>query len=922
MEANKKLQRVYDVTRSGLDIITDLLPAVDDAVMNHKKAFRLRPDDHTPSAHLYPPKDSGDCWHVKDYGMGEGGGYFSPIDLYMWMRGYTQSQFRMALEELAERYSVEDVLSASANKPETEVRAASPEEIGAPPSVSLFDGFGGIDPSCWGEGTKAEHLVTYGWSAVSEVRIPKGDKVYVRRPTPTYPIFAQRCDYNDEHGRPQTFFKVYEPLNYDKAHRFLIAGQKPRMRNYIYGLQALRQAFEQKGEEKLDVLLLVSGGSDAVSALQMGYQSVWLDSEVKGLSEADYGLLMKYCRRLVNIPDIDDTGMKAGRRLALAIPDIHTAWLTAGDMGGLHDNRGRRCKDLRDYRRLHPSKKDFDLLISRAVSAKFWSVSVNKEGQEVYTLSRVSLDYFLELNGFYTLRDESRREPQYIRIRGIVVQRITPKAIVAFLKQWMEQQGLPQALQDKVLRSRDLPTCATSTLREREDLAFTKATATSQRFHFDNCWVEVTKDGIASHSYSVATDHYVWEESIVHHTYRAMEPMFTVERTEVGHLVRVAEHQPSKFFQFLIHASSLYWRKVDEEGQELTDAEVVEENLCLLSKIACIGYLLHRYKSESTAWAPFLQDAAMGAAEDECNGRSGKSFFYKAVGHLLNVYPIEARVPSVVDNRFLFDGVTEDTDLIIVDECHRRLDFDIFFSKITDGFRAEEKGNHPFLIPFQKSPKMCFASNYVFRKHDPSTMGRLWQQIFSDYYHVATKQNDYHETRTIRDDFGCDLMGCEYPEADWQADIAFMLQCLQFYLSLPTAECKIMPPLSKIERREQQAAVGKDFRQWADETIGEESEWLDREIKAQDMLSDFNRETGNKWSMTMLTRHLKAYCEFADHISCLNPASVTSKKTNGEAWVKRENGNQVRYYYIQTVKAAASAVAPDEPTEEQLELGL
>ena len=92
------LEQVYNASNRGLDIITELLPTVDDAVINHKKAFRLRPEERTPSAHLYPPKDSGDCWHVKDFGMGEGGGYFSPIDLYMWING--KSQFRMALEEL------------------------------------------------------------------------------------------------------------------------------------------------------------------------------------------------------------------------------------------------------------------------------------------------------------------------------------------------------------------------------------------------------------------------------------------------------------------------------------------------------------------------------------------------------------------------------------------------------------------------------------------------------------------------------------------------------------------------------------------------------------------------------------------------------------------------------------------------------
>jgi hypothetical protein len=101
----------------------------------------------------------------------------------------------------------------------------------------------------------------------------------------------------------------------------------------------------------------------------------------------------------------------------------------------------------------------------------------------------------------------------------------------------------------------------------------------------------------------------------------------------------------------------------------------------------------------------------------------------------------------------------------------------------------------------------------VLRRHDPSTEGRLWPQVFSDYYHVRTPKNDYRETRTIRDDIGCNLFGAEYPEADWQADIAFMMQCLQFYLSLPVEQRRIMPPMGRVERREQRAAIGRDFEQ-------------------------------------------------------------------------------------------------------------
>jgi hypothetical protein len=904
------LSSIYDATHSGLDIITDLLPAVDDAVINNKKAFRLRPDEKTPSAFVYPPDQKRPYWHVKDYGMGEGGGLFSPVDLYMWDRSYSQDKFRMALEELAERYGVQEELKQSVNKPDTEVRAACPEEIGALPSISLLDGFNGIDLSCWGEGTKPEHLTAYGWSAVSEVRIPKGDKVYVRRPTPTYPIFAQRCDYTDEQGQQQTFYKVYEPKNYDKAHRFLIAGVKPRIRNYIYGMQAVRKAFEERDEEKFDVLLIVSGGSDAVSALAMGYLAVWLDSEVKGLSEADYWMLRKYCHRLVNIPDIDDTGKKCGRRLALNILGIHTAWLNSIDMRGLHDNRGRQCKDLRDFRRLNPSKKAMDQLVARAISAQFWTELTTKSGHKEYSLSLTSLNYFLELNGFYTIKDETRKEPQYIRIDGIVVRQVTAKAIVGFLKQWMEQQGLPKALQDKVLRSHDLPTNIASTLRERDDLDFRKGTATTQYFHFRNCWVEVTAAGIKTHRYGDPADHFVWEGNIIQHDYRNVTDMFTVTTNEDGcYIVELAESAGQcNLLRFLVNTCRIHWRKVDEGGLELTPEEQAEEHLSLASRLANMGYLLTSNKSESEAWATICQDSTMAKNVDECNGRSGKSFYFRAVTKMVKAFIIDAATTSFKDPRFIFDGVTPDTDLVLIDECPRKFNYNFIYGMVTGDFRVEEKNRHSYVIPFSQSPKFGLGTNFTLSRHDPSTEGRIWPQPFSDYYHVQTPQNDYRETRSIRDDFGQNLMGTEYSEQDWQLDLALMTQCVRFYLSLKPGNRRIMPPLSRIERREQLAAVGKDFKQWADEFFAEDSGHLDCELKAETVLSDFNQETKFGWPPKTMTQHLNAYCQFADHINCLNPVTITHKDKDGERWIKRdENGQQKAYYYVQSAKAAAEA---------------
>jgi hypothetical protein len=71
------------------------------------------------------------------------------------------------------------------------------------------------------------------------------------------------------------------------------------------------------------------------------------------------------------------------------------------------------------------------------------------------------------------------------------------------------------------------------------------------------------------------------------------------------------------------------------------------------------------------------------------------------------------------------------------------------------------------------------------------------------------------------------------------------------------------------------------------------------------VLADFNQETKFGWSPKKMTQHLIAYCQFADHIHCLNPASVTHKDEDGQRWIKRdENAQQKTYYYVMSEKAA------------------
>lgn len=909
------IQSILDASNRGLDIITDCCPAAAKVVNNTKKAFRLRSDERTPSAYLYPPKDSGDCWHVKDYGMADGEGYFSPFDIYMREHGYVKSQFSLAIHELAERYGVEETLQKSVNKPDIEQRTALPEEVGQPPVVACRDGFTDEELRTWGPCVKPEHLTELGWQAVVSVQSTKDGKTTIKKSTPTYPIFVQNCAYTNANGTSGSFQKLYEPKNYDKRFRFSSIGEKPS--DYVFGLNALRSKFMSNNEEKIDAVILVSGGSDAVNCLSMGFQPVWLNSETANLSEATFRTLQSYAKRVVLIADNDETGRETARRLALRFPQLYTVWFTAEDMGGLHDSRHGLCKDLKDYIMLHHSKRDMEKLIKRAKKSHYADYQTDKNGKGSYTISETALTYFLWLNGYSQIKDVNDPKPQYIYEKNGIVSHVKAKDIHNFLKEWCEHEGVSELLQNTLMKScRTMITDSTGHLTMRDDMDFSSATPTSQTVYFNNSKVTVTADSINHQPYSAYTGgRYVWEESVVKHTYRKLKPQFTWEKDEEGrYIITFAEDAPSKLARVVRNMARLHWRKQDELGLQLTEEEVAEEMQALVVIMLMIGYLLHRHKSPSAAYAALLLDYAIGNSPKERNGRSGKTFLLKAVGALLKMEYIDmSNLAKKSNQQFGFSGVKESTGLIIVDECPENFAFNELYAKISDDMEVERKGKDPVVIPFSKAPKFGIATNHTLKDHSPSTEGRFAPVVVADYYHVKTQLNDYRETRKISDEFHQNLLDLEYAETDWQADIHFMLECLQMFLSLPVADRRQMPPIKNIEQRELQAAISDGFRQWADEVLGEGSEYLDKPVKADLLLGLYKQETNSPISPKGFTEQLMKWCKYASHIACFNPASKTNQKADGDRWYQYENGKKVKFYYIQTVTSAQQAVDQELP---------
>ena len=750
------LERLYEQTREGLDIVLLYYPQAAECVNQPKSKFKARPEEKTASATLIPPRagDQRPCWKVCDFG--DDGHAISPIDICIKHEGL---RFSEAVIKLAQRFNVTDQLDRSINKPEFKERPATPEEKDGTRVYKLLKEIPEQHLKILGPKVTQKHAEELNWYEAEYVGYVRDRKVKLKYSTEHYPIFMRECVVPPAKGEKSgaTFFKIYEPLNPDKGFRFSYTpeGVKPKM--YINGMEELKRRYreyneieEQKFysepanedkpyvEKKYPEAVICSGERDALCCKSMGYAPLWFNSETYRLSEEEYNEIKKYAEVIYNIPDLDPTGRRKGIELALRFIDIHTIWLPEW-LGNYRDNRGKPRKDLRDWMELRNEYRDFKGLIELAVPAKFWTERWNAKLQKMeYGIDTVCLHNFLQLNGFCTLKDDHAPLPRYIHIKGNVVKEIKVRDMRKFINDWVEEQCLPRDLRNLTLTSTKITAPGALEGLKEVDLEFTTYTPTSQFFYLPGQTIEVTKNGLTNHGISNDAGRYVWEDNVLPHRFTPLDDMFTITRGVD------AEGKPtfdievrnieSKVFAFAINSSRIYWRKELEErfadrteeeakayhkanpfridGEGLTDDEIREQKLNLINKIFSIGYMLHRYKSPSRAWALFAMDSKIGE-NGQCNGRSGKSFLFKALTKFLSTVTLSGRNEKLLDNNHVFEQITKETEFVFVDDCSKYLKMGVFYDLITSDMTINKKNVSAMTIPFEEAPKFGFTTNYV-----------------------------------------------------------------------------------------------------------------------------------------------------------------------------------------------------------------
>ena len=935
---------ILEATDGGRRIFEDLYPDAREVFANNAKGYIKLRAEKTASACFKLIEGKERYWILKDFGDDT---TFNAIDAYMHEKGVRF--FAEALHQLADIYNIDCSLNESINKPKISTRDAEDGEKDGDVKYEIREITESelkvmglvVDAKTM----KSYDYHALAWYSICKFDAKKGRlRVTTFTSTEDYPIFLHNCEYEkktkDGKTEKASFQKIYKPFETNKAFRFFSIGQKPL--NYIFGLLEAKQELETRkqdykeicevnpktkpefcglvdrsGKLILDKIIICSGERDAMCLASMGYVPIWFNSESAKKNQDDMDELRKLADRIYNVPDSDETGTIKGHELAREYIDLYTVELPAW-LKNYKDSRKRPCKDLRDFIELRPDRNEFQKLLNMAQSAKFWSINPKNHKVEMNSLN---LLYFLRLNGFYKLKDEITKETKYIRINGYTVTEYEASQIRDFIRQALREMQADNAVLETYINSRKTSKNLFDDL-EPIEIEFESSNKEGRTLFFQNvcCHIkhnleqtENPEDSGISISYKPTNNKYVWENKIIPHKFTRLKPSFTF--IWEGNMLQVnLENNPSKVMLYLINASRLYWQEeLQDYNTGLEDpneiarvnAQYAAENqfnlygprlahvedawmfqaLSFLNKIYVIGYLMHQHKIASSAkaiWAMEWRNNAEGTS----NGRSGKSLMFQCFEKLglSETATMQGRDSKLTDNNHFMDRVSKKTDILIIDDARKGFDFDTFYTMITGSITVNPKNEKSFELKYEDAPNIVFTSNYPIPNNDSSTMARILFVAFSDYYHIASPDNGYKEDRKVNHEVG-DLFDADYKEEEYNADINFFIDCLQFYLCCQAKNWPaINPPMESIQKRILHDKMGKPFLAWAREFFDRSGRFIDnpfiRQAAYQDYCNSIERNAEKKGKNGWL-ESIRAYIEYCDDLECLNPDGLSKKQKDG-----------------------------------------
>lgn len=402
----------------------------------------------------------------------------------------------------------------------------------------------------------------------------------------------------------------------------------------------------------------------------------------------------------------------------------------------------------------------------------FWEVSETKSGKDIKIVRTKFIDFLYD-NGFHLyFYDAASNIFRFVRQCNGFVTEETTESMKKFVKNYIENlppkfDGItPSELMEVMLTGANLyfgPGLLEFLNRSPIDLL--KDNATTAFFPFQNGIVKITKDGAKLLSYG-DVGKVVWKTQVID---------FHID------VDNDFDYELCEYFKFMQKISG-------DDGEKLQYL------------ISLIGYMLHRYKDPARPWAAIFAEET----EDEKDGGgTGKGILVKAFTHMANTERVDGK-NFKLDKNFAFQRVGLDTKIVAIEDVRKNVDFEGFYSIITEGITVEKKNKDELFIPYKDSPKILFTTNYTI----PSTgnHAKRRQRVFEFASFFSAKY-------TPADFFGHNLFD-DWDADEWNRFYNLMFTCVAWYLEQGV---KAVENGMKLKRKHIRLNFGEEFLEWFDD---------------------------------------------------------------------------------------------------------
>lgn len=405
----------------------------------------------------------------------------------------------------------------------------------------------------------------------------------------------------------------------------------------------------------------------------------------------------------------------------------------------------------------------------------FWDV--NDKNQAV--INRGRLIDFLHIHGGFALfyYDKNSTIYRIVQCKDGFLQEASSEYMKKFVIEYIDRLpdtfdgGItPDDLKGLILKSHDqffsngllefLPRGEYNVLADTLDSSF---------FPFKNGVIKVTADNISLLSYA-EVNQVVWKTQIIDFEIK-IDPNIADKEPEYAEFVNcISGNDPDKY----AYACTL------------------------------IGYLLHKYKDPAKPYCVILAEENDNESK---GGGTGKGIFLTAISKLVNTERVDGK-NFKLDKNFAFQRVGLDTKLVAIEDTRKNVDFEGFYSIITEGITVEKKNKDELFIPYKDSPKIVFTTNYTIINNGAHARRRQKTFEFAGFF-GAEKTPVMH--------FGHNLFS-DWDLTQWGLFYNFMFECCKGYMMAGILETG---STLKVRRKHIRLKYGDEFIEWFDDWIKE-----------------------------------------------------------------------------------------------------